>query len=134
MARPRVPIIRDAGMRETPPAKVAIVDDDASVRDALRFLIEILGHPVQTFDSAVDFLRAEVSRFSHLILDHHMPHMTGLDLAERLRADGVVVPILLISGSMTPAIAARAAELGVERVLEKPLSEQDLMNFINRVE
>lgn len=58
-----------------------------------------------------------------LILDHHMQQMTGLELAERLRADGVSIPILLTTGSPSPAIARRAAELGIEGVLEEPLGE-----------
>ena len=60
-----------------------------------------------------------------------MPNMTGLELAEKLRADGAVIPILLITGSPSPAIVARAAELDIWRVLEKPPSDDDLINFIN---
>jgi CheY-like chemotaxis protein len=56
--------------------------------------------------------------------------MTGLELAERLRADGSGIPILLITGSPSPAIAARAAELGI-RVLDKPPTEGDLLDFVN---
>jgi FixJ family two-component response regulator len=60
-----------------------------------------------------------------------MPHMTGLELAERLRATDVGVPILLLMGSVSPAMVARATELGIERLLEKPLSEKDLFDFID---
>jgi two-component system response regulator FixJ len=109
---------------------VAIVDDDAAVRDSLRFLLEVIGHPVETFASAAEFLKAEMHRLACLILDHHMPEMTGLELAERLRADGSDLPILLITGSPSPVIAARAAEIGINRVLEKPLSDEDLLDFI----
>ena len=59
-----------------------------------------------------------------------MPEMTGLELAERLRTDGAGIPILLITGSPSPAIVARAAELGI-RVLEKPPTEEDLLDFVN---
>lgn len=110
---------------------IAVVDDDASVRDSLRFLLELVGHSVKAFASAADFLRSEKHQLTHLILDHHMPHITGLELAERLRAEGAAIPILLISGSLTPAITSRAAELGINRVQEKPLSEQELLDFIN---
>ena len=94
-------------------------------------LLEIIGHPVETFASAAEFLKAEIQHLACLILDHHMPEMTGLELAERLRADGSGIPILLITGSPSPAIAARAAELGVTRVLEKPPTEEDLLDFID---
>jgi two-component system, LuxR family, response regulator FixJ len=60
-----------------------------------------------------------------------MPEMTGLELAERLRADGSSIPILLITGSPSPTIIARAAELGIHRVIEKPPTEEDLLDFIN---
>jgi CheY-like chemotaxis protein len=66
-----------------------------------------------------------------LVLDHHMPEMTGLEMAERLRADGACLPTLLVTGSPSPAIVARAFELGIARVLEKPSSDEDLLEFIN---
>jgi FixJ family two-component response regulator len=110
--------------------KVAIVDDDAAVRDSLRFLLETIGHSVETFASGGEFLKADRERLACLILDHHMPEMTGLELAERLRADGFGMPIVLITGSPSPAIAARAAELGI-RVLAKPVTDEDLMDFIS---
>ena len=90
---------------------VAIVDDDDAVRDSLRFLLEVIGHPVATFASAAEFLKAEIHRLACLILDHHMPEMTGLELAERMRADGAGIPILLITGAPSPAIVTRAAEV-----------------------
>jgi two-component system response regulator FixJ len=111
--------------------KVAVVDDDVSVRDSLRFLLEVIGHPVETFASAAEFLKADLRLIVCLILDHHMPEMTGLELAGRLRADGSGIPILLITGAPSPAITVRAAELGINRVLEKPPTEEDLLDFIN---
>ena len=109
---------------------VAVVDDDHAVRDSLRFLLEIMGHAAEGFESATDFLRAEVERFACLILDHHMPNMTGLELAERLRADGDLLPIMLITGSPSDTIASRASDLGISRVLDKPPSEEELLDFI----
>ena len=97
----------------------------------MRFLLEVIGHPVATFASAAEFLKAEIHRLACLILDHHMPEMTGLELAERMRADGAGIPILLITGAPSPAIVALAADAGVTRVLEKPLIEKDLLDFIN---
>lgn len=117
-------------MTDPMPHKIAIVDDDQAVRESLRFFLELVGHTVEVFACASDFLRSEFREIAWLILDHHMPHMTGLELAERLRGEGVTVPILLITGSPSPTIAARAAQIGIDRVLEKPLSEQDLMDYI----
>ena len=71
------------------------------------------------YSSAVDYLMNEAWKPDCLILDHHMPQMTGLELAARLREAGDKVSILLITGSLSPLIVARAAQLGVERVVEK---------------
>jgi two-component system, LuxR family, response regulator FixJ len=118
-------------MTEAEQRTVAVVDDDRAVRDSLQFLLEVIGYSVEVFSSAAEFLLANVKHFCCLILDHHMPGMTGLELAERLRANGSAIPILLITGSSSPAIVVRAAELDICRVLEKPPSDEDLTNFIN---
>jgi FixJ family two-component response regulator len=109
--------------------KIAIVDDDNAVCDSLRFLLEVMGYVVETFLSAAAFLAADFRKIGRLILDHHMPQMTGLELAEKLRTDNVSLPILLITGLPSPDIVARAGLLGI-RVLEKPPSEEDLLDFI----
>ena len=121
----------ETDMAEAEQRKVAIVDDDVAVRDSLRFLLEVIGYAAETFASAAEFLKANVHRFACLILDHHMPNMTGLELVERLRDNGSVIPILLLTNSPSPAIVARAAELDIYRVLEKPPSDNDLKDFID---
>jgi two-component system, LuxR family, response regulator FixJ len=113
--------------------KVAIVDDDHAVRESLRFLLEVLGQAVETFGSAAEFLAADIRHIGCLILDHHMPEMTGLQLVEKLRTNGSAIPILLVTGSPSPAIVARAAQLGIDRVLEKPPEEHDLLDFVSSV-
>lgn len=109
---------------------VAIVDDDPGVRSSLGFLLEVLGHSVQAFASAAEFLKADLRCLACLILDHHMPDMTGLRLAERLRNDGSLIPIMLVTGSLSPQITTQAALLGIDNVLEKPPTENDLIRFI----
>ena len=102
-----------------------------AVRDSLQFLAEVIGHPVETFASAAVFLKAEMQRLPCLILGHHVPEMTGLELAERMLAGRAGIPILLVTGSPLPAIVARASEVGINWVIEKPPTEEDLLNFIN---
>ena len=118
-------------MTKAEPAVIGIVDDDHAVRESLRFLLEIAGHAVETFASAAEFLEANVYEFACLILDHHMPHMTGLELVKTLRADGSAIPILLMTGMPSPNIYTQAAELDIHTVLEKPLDEKDLLDFLN---
>ena len=75
-------------MSEVKRQTIAVVDDDDAVRDSLRLFLETLGHPVVTFASGHEFLAHDSSALACLILDHHMPEMTGLQLAEQLRGSG----------------------------------------------
>jgi len=111
-------------------AAVVVIDDDPAVRDALKFLLEVAGYSVADYASAAAFLDDRTAQPACVIVDQHMLRMTGLDLVVRLRAGGVCVPILLITGSPSPAIAAQAAELRVEKVLEKPPDERELLSFV----
>ncbi len=107
----------------------AIVDDDLAVRNSLQTLLDVMGYHGEAFESAAEFLSADLQDLACLILDYQMPNMTGLELAERLRADGAAIPILLVTGSPSPAIVTRAAELGIN-VLNKPPADKDLFDFI----
>jgi two-component system, LuxR family, response regulator FixJ len=113
---------------------IAVVDDDDAVRESLAFLLTVTGHEVAAYGSAAEFLEhCDLCRVAGLIIDHHMPRLTGLELLARLRADGRTMPVLLVTGSPSPEIVARAGALGVERVLEKPVSDERLMEFVERV-
>ena len=109
---------------------IAVVDDDPEVLDSFRFLLELSGYEVAIYSSAVAFLADDFDRLSCLILDHHMPQMSGLQLAAKLRAQGSSLPILLITGSSAPALDAQATRVGIDKVLEKPVGEEDLMQFV----
>jgi FixJ family two-component response regulator len=118
-------------MAAAPRDTVAIVDDDEAVRHSLRFLLEVIGHKVEAFASGSEFLKAELGRLLCLIVDYHMPNMTGLELAARLRAEGNPVPIMLVTGAPARGIYTRAAELGIDEIVEKPFDEADLLAFID---
>ena len=111
---------------------VAVVDDDDGVRDSLRFLLETAGYDVHGYASAQAFL-PEAGQFDwrYLVIDQHMPAVTGLDLVARLRGTGQAIPTLLISGSVTPDMIDRASALGVTAVLEKPLAATDLLRYVD---
>ncbi|MBV8615167.1 MAG: response regulator [Acetobacteraceae bacterium] len=110
---------------------MAIVDDDPGVLDSLKFLLELAGHVVSTYTSAAAFLEDRDTQPACLVLDYFMPQMTGLDLVARLRLDGVNLPVLLITSAPSPVIVARAAQLGIDKVLEKPPDERDLLLFLD---
>ncbi len=114
----------------TAPHTVAIVDDDLAVLDSFRFMLELSGFNVATYSSAAAFLDSREPHPHCLVLDQHMPGMTGLEMAARLQARGIAIPIMLVTAAPSPAIAARAAELGITRIFEKPPSEDELIRFI----
>ncbi len=117
-------------MVDTPPRTVAIVDDDLAVLDSFRFMLELSGFHVLTYPSAAAFLESTDARPHCMLLDQHMPAMTGLELAAKLKADGIHIPIMLVTAAPSPTIAARAADLGIAEIFEKPPSEDDLIRFI----
>lgn len=118
-------------MTETQAGIVGIVDDDPAVLDSLKFLLEVVGYDVATYASAAEYLANGARQPACLIVDQHMPQMTGLELAQKLRDAGSGIPILLITGSPSPAIVSLAAQLGIVNVLEKPPEETDLLNFVS---
>ena len=109
---------------------VAIIDDDAAVLESFQFLLEMAGFAVAAYPSARAYLEAVSARHRCLIVDHHMPAMTGLELIARLRADGVDMPAMLVTSAPSPAIVARAREIGVYGVVAKPLPEDEVFAFI----
>jgi two-component system response regulator FixJ len=119
-----------AGMTGT----VLVVDDDAAVRSALKFLLEVEGLDVRLYDGASALL-AEVSLPARgcLIIDHRMPDMDGLQLTDQLRARKVGLPVILIAGQVSDGLRRRAAKSGVRQVLEKPLSDGALVEGIRSV-
>jgi len=110
---------------------VAIIDDDAEVRDVLRGLLESVGHTVQTYRSGAQFLaEARFDEILCLVVDQRMPGMTGLELISKINNDGVMIPTLLITGAHDTEIVREAANLGAMTVLEKPLSSATLLRFV----
>jgi len=110
---------------------VGVVDDDAAVRDSLRFLLEAAGFSVATFASAEQFLAVtDADGVDCLLLDHHMPQVTGLELLRRLRRAGWELPVALMTGSPSVQLMRRALELGAVVVLEKPLTDLALFQFV----
>src|ERR1700758_1908052 len=81
--------------------QICVVDDDESVADSLKSLLEIFGYDVRSYNSGVDFLADDRRRAtSCLVIDQHMPGMNGLDVVDRLQKLGARVPTILISGRL----------------------------------
>jgi len=112
-------------------ATVFIVDDDPAVRDAIRWLMEQVKLRVQVFASADEFLANYVpGTRGCLILDIRMPGMSGLELQERLKAAGGVIPVIIITGHGDVSIAVRAMKAGAVEFLQKPFHDQVLLDTV----
>src|SRR6478735_5053217 len=92
---------------------IAIVDDYELLREALEKLLRSLGHRTSTFVSAEDFLESgTLHDTSCLITDVRMPGMSGIDLQDRLIAEGHCIPIIFITGHPDDSVRARAMKAG----------------------
>jgi FixJ family two-component response regulator len=110
---------------------IHIVDDDAAVRDSLRALLESSGMSVRDYDSAHDFLeRGATSPDGCVLLDVHMPGMSGLELLDILRSRRFGLPVIVITGRSDSALRVRATEAGACAVFDKPVDEDDLLGAI----
>jgi len=111
---------------------ISIVDDDESVRAALKSLIDSVGFRAEVFGSGEEFLKSSVvSQTDCLIADVRMPGMTGLELQERLNAAGAAVPIVFISAHEDKEARARGLRAGAIDFLQKPFSEESLLGAIS---
>ena len=118
-------------MRKPKPL-ISVVDDDESMREAVRGLMKSLGYAAEAFASAEEFLSSrQVPRTSCLIADVQMPGMTGLELYRHLVAAGKTIPTILITAFPDDRIRERALEDGVVGYLSKPFNERDLLACIH---
>jgi FixJ family two-component response regulator len=114
-----------------PPPLVALVDDDASVRRALRRLISAAGFAVEAFASGQELLDSNaVHRAGCVILDVHLGDEGGFDVQQRLAALGLAVPIVFITGDNAAAIAEQALQAGAVACMRKPVSDAQLLRAI----
>lgn len=112
---------------------VFVVDDDPAMRESLRWLIESVSLNVQTFDSAQAFLDGyQLEQWGCLVLDIRMPGLSGLDLQERMLDQGIDLPIIFVTGHGDVQMAVRAIKSGAVDFLEKPFSDQTLLDRIQQ--
>ena len=113
-------------------ALIAIVDDDASVREGLQSLVRSAGWRVETFVSAQDFLgRRGAETPSCLILDLQLPGLSGLDLQRKMVEVALEIPIVFLTGHGNIPASVQAIKAGAVEFLTKPLDEQKLIDAIH---
>ena len=111
---------------------IYLVDDDPLVRKALSRLLRASGHEVVAMASAAEYLEAELeNRPSCLVLDVHMPGVTGLELLDELNRCQSIVPVVFITGYGDIPSSVRAMKSGAVEFLEKPVDDADLLRAID---
>ena len=112
---------------------IYVVDDDASVREALSSLIRSVGWRVETFASAQEFLaRPQADAPSCLVLDVQLPGLSGLDLQQELAKADIQIPIIFLTGHGDIPTSVRAIKAGALEFLTKPFNDEDLLDAIQQ--
>jgi len=110
---------------------VAIVDDDRSVQNAVKDLLESAGLSAQCFGSAEEFLESDQrNQTASLIADIRMPGMSGLELQTKLKAEGSRIPIIFITAHSDDKIKLQAMTAGAVEFLSKPFDDEVLLEKV----
>jgi two-component system CheB/CheR fusion protein len=137
-------LVPAAARRSSPPASLAeasagmapvtfVVDDDSEVRQAIRSVLEQDGHAVEDYEDGESFLDAyRPGRNACLLIDAHLPGISGLDLLRRLKEAGHLVPAIMITGQSDVPMAVEAMKAGASDFLEKPIRGPELLAGVGR--
>ena len=111
---------------------VAIVDDEEGIRKALRRLLRASGLDAHAYATGEEFLIAAAQkRPDCLVLDLHMPGMSGLQVLRRLKATGALLPVVVITAHDEPETRKQCMSAGADAYLRKPLEDRLLLNAIS---
>lgn len=115
----------------TDDATIFILDDDDAVRDSLGMLMESAGYKAETFASCRKFLaRPPFPPRACLLLDVHMPEMSGLQLQDEMARRGLKLPVIVMTGQADVPVAVRAMKAGAHDFIEKPFSDEIILGAI----
>jgi FixJ family two-component response regulator len=113
--------------------KIFLIDDDASVREGLTALMESVGLCVEAFTSASEFLASNPGDVPGcVVLDVNMPGMNGLDLQRQMKASGIPMPVIFLTGHGNIPMTVEALKAGAVHFLTKPVREDELMGAIRQ--
>ena len=111
---------------------VHVVDDDEAIRQSVGFMLRKAGYAVQIYSSGTDFLK-EVNHQTHgcVLLDVRMPDIDGLEVQARLSQQGIILPVIMLTGHGDVTLAVRAIKAGATDFLEKPFERIALLAAID---
>ena len=110
---------------------ISIVDDDEAVRESTQTLVRSFGYNARAFASAEEFLNSDLAATKCLILDVHMKGLSGIDLQQRLVAEGRRTPIIFMTAFPDERIRRDALDAGAIAFLSKPFSDDKLSSCID---
>ena len=115
----------------TPTELVFVIDDDASMREAISRLLHAIGLTVRTFGSAREFLGTRLPDIpACIVLDVRLPGLSGLDLQREMVERGIHVPIIFITGHGDIQMSVQAMKAGAVEFLTKPFRDQELIDAV----
>jgi FixJ family two-component response regulator len=127
----RCPQVEDQQLQDAP--IISIIDDDESMRCAIKSLVTSLGFPAYTFASAEAFLQSpHLDDTSCVITDLQMPGLNGVELQKSLSAQGRRIPIIFVTAFPEERLRARAMEAGALGFLSKPFESETLIKLIGK--
>lgn len=111
---------------------VHLVDDDASVRRSVGFMLKTSGHQVETYESGVDLLKnSSKLELGCILLDIRMPGMDGLEVQQALQEKGVGLPVIIMTGHGDVGLAVKAMKAGAVDFIEKPFEKVALFSSLD---
>ena len=114
-----------------PNPTIFVIDDDASMRRALSYLLQSAGYKVETYSSAEEFLRREhYDGVGCIILDVRMPGLSGMDLQEKLMRSDYRMPIIFLTGHGELSMGVQAMKKGAIDFLTKPCDDEQLLGAV----
>ena len=120
-------------MKEPNTSTVYVVDDDASIRQAIQGLLKSVGLRSEAFSSAQEFLARKMAEGpSCLVLDVRLPGLSGLDFQRQLAEADVLIPIIFITGHGDIQMSVKAMKSGAVEFLTKPFHDQDLLDAVQQ--
>jgi FixJ family two-component response regulator len=118
---------------EPTPRRIAVVDDDASFREAMVDILVFWGFRVESFESAEAVLACSgLNGFDAFLLDVQMPGLSGLQLIDRLRKEQVTAPVILVTSCSDAATRRHAARAGALSLLGKPFNSDELIGLLRQ--
>ena len=119
-------------MQSDPEGVVLVVDDDASVRDAMQRLFRSVGLRTEVFGSATEFLQSKLSDGPRcLVLDVRLPGMSGLEFQAELTKASIQIPIVFMTGHGDIPMTVKAMRAGAVEFLPKPFRDQDMLDAVH---